>query len=82
MRPLGQEVGFSIPPPSAHIYLSSLKQSLMLSEADWFWTSWNGSLLHLFNAFCASQECLCFIRNTISFFWCSLRLLCVLFRVC
>jgi hypothetical protein len=82
MRPLGQQVGFSVHPANVQISLISLKQSLTLSKADWFWTSWNGSLLHLFDAFCASQRCLCFIRNTFSFFWCSLRLLYVLFRVC
>jgi hypothetical protein len=54
MRPLVQQVGFSIPPASVQISLISLKQSLMVSKADWFWTSW--SLLHLFNAFCASQS--------------------------
>jgi hypothetical protein len=80
MRPLGQQVGFLILPASVQISLISLKQSLMLSEAYWFWTSLNGSL-HLFKAFCSSWKCLCFIINTISFFWCSLRLLYVVFRV-
>jgi hypothetical protein len=82
MRPVVQQVGFLIPPAGVQISLISLKQSLMVSEAGWFWTSWSGSLLHLFNAFCASQKCLCFIRNTVSFFYCSLRLFYVLFRVC